>query len=133
MEILESSKRASRKGNADYFTGNVWMDEIAVGKEPSRVWFFRVSFEPSARTAWHTHPMGQVLHVLTGSGLVQKEGEPVRAIHPGDTVIIAPEERHWHGAAAGNTMVHLALQEADDSGATVKWMEHVTDGEYGAS
>jgi quercetin dioxygenase-like cupin family protein len=76
--------------------------------------------------------LGQVLHVLTGSGLVQKEGEPVRAIHPGDTVIIAPGERHWHGAAANNTMVHLALQEADDSGATVKWLEHVTDAEYNA-
>ena len=132
MEIVESSKRASRKGNADYFTGAVWMDEIAVGKEPSRVWLFRVAFEPGARTAWHTHPLGQVLHVLTGSGLVQKEGEPVRAIHPGDTVIIAPGERHWHGAAANNTMVHLALQEADDSGATVKWLEHVTDAEYNA-
>jgi quercetin dioxygenase-like cupin family protein len=132
MEIVESSKRASRKGEAEYFTGNVWVDEIVVGKEPSRVRLFRVSFEPSARTAWHTHPVGQVLHVLTGSGLVQKEGEPVRAIHPGDTVIIAPGERHWHGAAPGNTMVHLALQEADNTGATVKWLEHVTDAEYGA-
>jgi quercetin dioxygenase-like cupin family protein len=131
MEIVESGKQPSRRGEADYFTGSVWVDEVVVGKEPSRVRLFRVSFEPGARTAWHTHPVGQVLHVLTGSGLVQKEGERVQAIHPGDTVTIAPGERHWHGAAAGNTMVHLALQEADDTGATVKWMEKVTDAEYG--
>lgn len=132
MEIIGSKDRASRKGEAAYFTGSVWVDEIAVGAEPSRVRLYRVSFEPGARTAWHTHPLGQVLHVLTGSGLVQKQGEPVRAIHAGDTVTIEPGARHWHGAAPGNTMVHLAMQEVDDKGVGVVWLEPVTDGEYGA-
>lgn len=132
MEIVKSKDRASRKGEASYFTGNVWVDEIAVGAEPSRVRLYRVSFEPGARTAWHTHPLGQVLHVLTGSGLVQKEGEPIREIYPGDTVMIEPGARHWHGAAAGSTMVHLAMQEVDDKGVGVTWLEKVTDAEYGA-
>ena len=132
MKILSSKERASRKGPSDWFTGNVWLDEIAVGVEPSRLGFFRVSFEPGARTAWHTHPVGQTLHVLTGCGLVQLEGQPVQEIHPGDTVVIAPNERHWHGAAASNTMVHLAIQEADAQGVDVVWLEHVTDKEYTA-
>ena len=132
MEIVKSEDRTSRKGEASYFTGNVWVDEIAVGTEPSRVRLFRVSFEPRARTAWHTHPLGQVLHVLTGSGLVQKDGESIRKIHPGDTVMIEPGARHWHGAAAGNTMVHLAMQEVDDKGIGVTWLEQVTDAEYKA-
>jgi quercetin dioxygenase-like cupin family protein len=132
VEILKSSDRTSRKGEAAYFTGSVWVDEIAVGAEPSRVRLNRVSFSPGARTAWHTHPLGQVLHVLTGSGLVQKDGEAIREIHPGDTVMIEPGERHWHGAAPGNTMVHLAMQEVDDKGASVTWLEHVTDAEYSA-
>lgn len=132
MKIVSSKDRSSRKGEAAYFTGSVWVDEIAVGAEPSRVRLYRVSFEPGARTAWHTHPLGQVLHVLTGSGLVQKAGEPIQEIHPGDTVMIEPGARHWHGAAAGNTMVHLAMQEVDDKGVGVEWMEHVTDAEYNA-
>jgi quercetin dioxygenase-like cupin family protein len=133
MNILSTYERPSRKGRADYFTGNVWVDEIVVGAEPSRIRCFRVSFEPSARSAWHTHPLGQVLHVLSGSGLAQTEGQPVRAIHPGDTVIIAPNERHWHGAGPQNTMVHLALQEVDAQGVDVMWLEPVTDAEYGAT
>lgn len=132
MEIVRSSDRTSRKGEAAYFTGDVWVDEIAVGAEPSRARLFRVSFNPGARTAWHTHPLGQVLHVLTGSGLVQKDGEAIQEIHPGDTVMIEPGARHWHGAAAGNTMVHLAMQEVDAKGASVTWLEHVSDEEYGA-
>jgi quercetin dioxygenase-like cupin family protein len=132
VEIVKSKDRTSRKGEASYFTGNVWVDEIAVGAEPSRVRLYRVSFEPGARTAWHTHPLGQVLHVLTGSGLVQKEGEAIKEIYPGDTVMIEPGARHWHGAAAGNTMVHLAMQEVDDKGVGVTWLEKVTDAEYGA-
>lgn len=132
MKILSSKERPSRKGEAEYFTGNVWVDEIAVGAEPSRVRLYRVSFEPGARTAWHTHPLGQVLHVLTGTGLVQLEGESARQIHPGDTVMIEPGERHWHGAAPGNTMVHLALQEVDAIGVGVVWLEKVMDAEYTA-
>ncbi|HEX8710965.1 MAG TPA: cupin domain-containing protein [Terracidiphilus sp.] len=132
MKIITPSQRASRKGPDEWFTGKVWIDEIAVGEEPSRVRFARVSFEPGARTAWHTHPLGQVLHVLSGSGLVQLEGEQVQHIEPGDTVMISPNERHWHGAGPDNTMVHLALQEADAEGHQVRWMEKVTDAEYSA-
>ncbi len=130
MKILNSKDRASRKGPADWFTGNVWIDEIVVGIAPSQLRAFRVSFEPGARTAWHTHPVGQTLHVLTGHGLVQLEGQPIEEIHPGDTVVIAPNERHWHGAAASSTMVHLAIQEADAQGVDVVWLEHVADEEY---
>jgi quercetin dioxygenase-like cupin family protein len=132
MKIVTSKERPSRKGPAEWFTGNVWIEEIAVNPEPSRLRAFRVSFEPGARTAWHTHPVGQTLHVLTGSGLVQLAGQPVREIHPGDTVSIAPNERHWHGAGPGITMVHLAIQEADAQGVDVVWLEQVTDKEYAA-
>jgi quercetin dioxygenase-like cupin family protein len=132
MKILSSKARASRKGPVAWFTGNVFIDEVAVGAEPSRLRVFRVSFEPGARTAWHTHSVGQTLHVLAGSGLVQLEGQPVQEILPGDTVMIAPNERHWHGAGPGNTMVHLAMQEADAQGVDVVWLEPVTDGEYTA-
>jgi quercetin dioxygenase-like cupin family protein len=132
MKVVRSNERTSRKGPADYFTGTVWVDEILVGSAPLRLRAFRVSFEPGARTAWHTHPVGQTLHVLTGTGMVQLEGEGVQQIHPGDTVMIAPNERHWHGAAPGNTMVHLAMQEANAEGVDVVWLEHVTDQEYAA-
>jgi quercetin dioxygenase-like cupin family protein len=132
MKIQCGKERPSRKGRAEWFTGNVWIDEIAVGAEPSRMRAFRVSFEPGARTMWHTHPLGQVLHVLTGTGLVQLEGQPVQEIHPGDTVSIEPNERHWHGAGPATTMVHLALQEADAQGVDVVWLEPVTDQEYAA-
>ncbi len=130
MKIQSSNDRSSRKGPPEWFTGSVWIDEIAVAGKPSRLRAFRVSFAPGARTAWHTHPVGQVLHVLTGTGLAQVEGGPVRAIHPGDTVSFAPSERHWHGAGPGTTMVHLALQEADDQGIDVVWLDPVTDQEY---
>lgn len=132
MRILSSKERPSRKGPSEWFTGTVWIDEIAIGNEPSRLRVFRVSFEPGARTAWHTHPVGQTLHVLTGSGLVQLKGQPVREIHPGDTITIAPNARHWHGAAANHTLVHLAIQEADAQGVDVVWLEPVTDQEYRA-
>jgi quercetin dioxygenase-like cupin family protein len=132
VKIMSSKERPSRKGKPEWFTGNVWIDEIAVGSAPSRLRVFRVSFEPGARTAWHTHPVGQTLHVLTGSGLVQLEGQPIQEIHPGDTVIIAPGERHWHGAGPNNTMVYLAIQESDAQGVDVTWLEHVTDQEYTA-
>jgi quercetin dioxygenase-like cupin family protein len=110
----------------------VWIDEIVKGEEPSRVRLFRVTFAPGGRTAWHTHPLGQTLHVLSGCGLVQLDGEPVKTIEPGDTVFIAPGERHWHGAAPNFAMVHLSLQEADWKGVDVVWLEHVTDAEYNA-
>jgi quercetin dioxygenase-like cupin family protein len=130
MKVKSSAAAASRKGPAEWFTGTVWIDQIVEAEKPSRVRLARVSFEPGARTAWHTHPLGQVLHVLSGSGLVQEEGGPVREIHPGDTVEIPPHACHWHGAGPANTMVHLALQEANDEGVHVSWMEHVTDEQY---
>ena len=132
MKIVASSEKSSRKGPPEWFTGTVWFDEIPTNAEPSRVRSLRVSFEPGARTAWHSHPLGQVLHVLSGSGLVQSKDQPVRRIHPGDTVVIAPDEIHWHGAAPENTMVHLALHEANSEGVHVTWMEKVSDAEYAA-
>ncbi len=129
MDIHGISDRPSRKGPADYFTGTVWLDPIIEAPALARVRALRVSFEPGARTAWHTHPLGQTLHVLSGIGRVQAAGGPVREIRPGDTVWIAPGEKHWHGAGPEHGMVHLAFQEALDGNA-VAWMEHVTDADY---
>ena len=129
MDVIEAAARPSRRGPAEWFTGVVWIDEIAVCGPPSRVTFNRVTFEPGARTHWHTHPVGQVLHVLSGVGRVQKEGEPVRVLRPGDTAVIAPGERHWHGAAPDRLFVHLAVQEKE-GGSAVTWLEPVTDAEY---
>lgn len=130
MKIILTDARPTRKASPEWFTGDVFVDEIVRGEEPSRLRMFRVSFTPGARTTWHTHPVGQTLHVLAGSGLVQLEGGPIRPIRPGDTVMIAPGELHWHGAAPNNLMVHLALQEADARGVDVEWRQHVTDEEY---
>ena len=129
MKILTSEERSCRRGPADWFTGTVWLDEVVIAA-PARMKAFRVSFEPGARTAWHTHPLGQALHVLTGIGLVQLQGQPAQAIRPGDTVWIEPGEVHWHGAAPGHTMVHLAMQVADAEGVEVAWLAHVSDEEY---
>lgn len=130
MNIIHVEQRPTERGRSDYFTGTVWLDAIAAGQLPSRLRALRVSFEPGARTAWHTHPLGQVLHILSGVGRVQRAGEPVQTVKPGDTVIIQPDERHWHGAAPGHGMVHLAMQEADDKGNHATWFEHVADSEY---
>jgi quercetin dioxygenase-like cupin family protein len=130
MEIIGVEKRPTRRAPQEWFTGTVWMDPIAVREQPSRMRAVRVSFEPGARTAWHSHPLGQVIHILTGVGRVQSEDGPVRAVRAGDTVIFAPGERHWHGAAPGHGMVHLAMQEADDTGSDAAWMEHVSDADY---
>jgi quercetin dioxygenase-like cupin family protein len=129
MKITPAASTPTRRGNADWFTGTVWQDPVIDAPSPARVRAARVSFEPGARTAWHTHPLGQTLHVLQGVGRVQSFGGPVREIHPGDTVWIAPEEKHWHGAAPQNGMVHLAIHESLD-GTHVTWLEHVTDKEY---
>jgi len=130
MEIINAQARETRRGPAEWFTGTVWIDPVAVRAEPSRLRAARVSFEPGARTAWHTHPLGQVIHILTGVGRVQREGGPVHLVRAGDTVLFEPGERHWHGAAPGHTMVHLAMQEADDGGRDVTWLEHVADADY---
>ena len=132
MKILTNEMRSCRKGPEAWFTGTVWINEIVIGGAPARFQANRVAFEPGARTAWHTHPMGQALHVEAGLGRVQLKGGPVQEIRPGDSVWIEAGEEHWHGAAPGYTMVHLAIQEADAQGVNVVWLDKVTDEEYAA-
>ena len=132
MKILRSETLGCRRGPAEWFTGTVWIDDVVTAGAPARFNAARVSFEPGARTAWHTHPMGQALHVLTGVGRVQLAGEPAQVITAGDSVWIEAGERHWHGADASHTMVHLAIQEADQSGVNVVWLEHVSEQDYSA-
>lgn len=129
MEIRAANTITTKRAPADAFTGTVWHDPIIDAPAPARVRAARVSFEPGARTAWHTHPLGQTLHVLSGIGRVQTWSGPVREIRPGDTVWIPPGEKHWHGASPHAGMTHLAMQEALD-GSHVTWMEHVTDEQY---
>ena len=129
MDIHSARDRETRRGNADWFTGTVWQDPIIEAPAPARIRSGRVSFEPGSRTAWHTHPLGQTLHVVSGVGRVQTKGGPVLEIRAGDTVWIPPDEKHWHGAAPDTGMVHIAMQEALD-GKHVTWMEYVTDEEY---
>ena len=129
MDIYRNGSRPTRRGPADYFTGTVWLDPIVNAPAPARVAAARVSFEPGARTAWHTHPLGQTLYVVSGVGRVQKEGELVREIRAGDTVWIPPGEKHWHGAAPDHGMTHVAMQEAVD-GSAVEWLEQVSDADY---
>jgi quercetin dioxygenase-like cupin family protein len=132
MEVTRCGSTPTRRGPADYFTGTVWQDPIIEAPAPARIRGARVSFEPGARTAWHTHPLGQTLHVISGTGRVQTWGGPVQEIRAGDTVWIPPNEKHWHGAAPTTGMVHIALQEALD-GKHVEWMEHVSDEQYTAA
>ena len=129
MEIFAAGSRASRRMPAESFTGTVWQDPIIEAPGPARVRSARVSFEPGARTAWHTHPLGQTLHVVSGVGRVQLWGGPVREIRAGDTVWIPPNEKHWHGAAPNTRMVHIAFHEALN-GKHVEWMEQVSDKDY---
>jgi quercetin dioxygenase-like cupin family protein len=130
MDLHLAGSRASRRAPKEYFTGTVWQDPIIVTAAPARLVVNRVSFEPGARTNWHSHPFGQTLYVVAGLGLVQKEGEAVREIRPGDVVWIPPGEKHWHGGSPTNGMTHIAMQEALD-GNTATWMEPVTDAQYG--
>ncbi len=130
MNIYTANSRPTAAANPEYFTGTVLMDPIVTAPEPARVQVVRVSFLPGARTAWHSHPLGQTLHVVSGVGRIQKSGEPIQEILPGDTIWIAPGEKHWHGAAAQNAMSHIAIQEALD-GTYADWMDKVTDEEYG--
>ena len=131
MDLHPAGSRPSRRAPQEYFTGTVWQDPIIVAAAPARLVVNRVSFEPGARTNWHSHPFGQTLYVVAGLGLVQKEGEAVREIRPGDVVWIPPDEKHWHGGSPTNGMTHIAMQEALD-GNTATWMELVTDAQYGA-
>jgi quercetin dioxygenase-like cupin family protein len=130
MKITRSNSQASRKGPAEYFTGSVRVDSPFQGSAPARIGGAFVTFEPGARTAWHTHPLGQTLIITAGCGWVQTEGTPRDEVHPGDIVWIPPGEKHWHGAAAAIGMTHIAIAEALD-GKTVDWMEKVTDAQYG--
>jgi len=130
MEITRNSL-ATSAGPEEWFTGSVYIDQVAAPSAASRVSASCVHFTPGARTAWHTHPNGQTIWVVEGVGLCQRRGGPVEMIRPGDRVFFEPGEEHWHGAAAERFMVHVAMLEVDDAGTTATWGEHVTDGEYG--
>jgi quercetin dioxygenase-like cupin family protein len=129
MEIQRIGSQPSGKGPADWFTGVVRIDSRFQRSSPARVGGAVVTFEPGARTAWHTHPLGQTLIVTSGCGWVQREGGPVEEVRPGDVVWFEPGEKHWHGAAATTAMTHIAIAEALD-GKVVDWMEHVTAEQY---
>lgn len=129
MEIRRAGSQPSGKGPADYFTGNVRIDPLIKTEEPARVQGASVTFEPGARTAWHTHPLGQTLIVISGVGWAQRWGGPREEIRPGDVIWFAPGEKHWHGATASNGMTHIAVQEALN-GSPVDWLEQVSDQQY---
>lgn len=129
MNILRAGSRPSAKGPSDWFTGAVRIDPLFPVEAPSRVAANAVTFEPGARTAWHTHPLGQMLIVTAGCGSVQRWGGPIEIIRPGDVVRFEPGEKHWHGAGPETGLTHTAIQEALD-GKSVDWMEHVTDEQY---
>lgn len=131
MDIIRAGTTPSAKGPSDWFTGTVRIDPLFNPFDAERVQGAQVTFEPGARTAWHTHPLGQTLIVTAGLGLVQRQGGPIQEIRPGDVVWFAPNEKHWHGASATTAMTHIALQEVKN-GKVVDWMEQVTDAEYGA-
>lgn len=132
MDITRSGSQPPAKGSDEYFTGDVQIEPFFPPREPARVAGARVTFEASARTAWHMHPLGQHLIVTAGSGLAQRWGGPVEELRPGDVVWFPPGEKHWHGAAATTAMTHIAIQEQLD-GKTVEWMEKVSDEQYGGS
>jgi quercetin dioxygenase-like cupin family protein len=130
MEIKRSGTQPSAKGPAEWFTGTVRIDPLMNPPEPARVGMALVTFEPGARTAWHTHPLGQTLIVTAGCGSIQREGGPIEAIRPGDVVWIPPGEKHWHGATATTAVSHIAIAEKLN-GSPVDWMEHVADELFG--
>jgi quercetin dioxygenase-like cupin family protein len=129
VKIKKVGTEASGKGPADWFTGAVRIDSLFQAPDPARVAGASVTFEPGARTAWHTHPLGQTLVVTAGAGWVQREGGPIEDIRPGDVVWFEPGEKHWHGATSTTGMTHIAIQERLD-GKVVEWLEHVTDEQY---
>ena len=129
MEIKRNGSQPSNKGPADWFTGTVRIDPPFRGNDPARVAGASVTFEPGARTAWHTHPLGQTLIVTAGCGRAQRWGGPIEEIRPGDVVWFPPGEKHWHGAAPTTAMTHIAIQEQLD-GKAVDWLEKVSDEQY---
>nr|BBH92305.1 cupin [Thermogemmatispora argillosa] len=130
MEIRRGGSQPSQQGPAATFTGRVRIDPLFEAPSPARVRAASVTFEPGARTAWHSHPLGQILIVTAGCGRAQRWGGPVEEIRPGDVVWFAPGEKHWHGAAPTTAMTHIAIQEELD-GKVADWMEHVSDEQYG--
>lgn len=133
MKILSNAQRGCRRGPEVWFSGDVWLDMVVKGDLPSRLQAVLVTFTPGARTAWHTHPIGQTLYVVSGVGWAQRKGEAAQAIRPGDVVVFAPDEVHWHGAEARHTLVHLAMQESDADGENAVWGHQVTEAEYEAA
>ena len=129
MRIIEAGLKPTKKASSEYFTGVVWQDPIIEANAPARVHVLKVSFEPRARTAWHTHPLGQTLHIISGVGLVGLRNEAPKSIRAGDTVWIPPDEEHWHGASITNSMTHIAIQEALN-GNVANWLEKVSDADY---
>ena len=132
MEIKRIGSQPSAKGPSEWFSGIVRIDALFQPNEPSRVAGAAVTFEPGARTAWHTHPLGQTLIVTAGCGWVQRDGGVVEEVHPGDVVWFEPNEKHWHGATSKTAMTHIAIQE-NFNGKVVDWMEKVSDEQYGGS
>src|SRR5437763_10337204 len=132
MEIKRVGSQASAKGPAEWFTGHVRIDPLFQAPDPALVQGAAVTFEAGARTAWHTHPLGQVLIVTAGCGLVQRDGQSIEEIRPGDVVWFEPGEKHWHGASPRTAMTHIAIQESLD-GKAVEWLEHVSDQQYQAT
>lgn len=132
MKIQRAGSQPSAKGPPDWFTGTVRIDPLYPVDAPSVMAGNAVTFEPGARTAWHTHPLGQTLIITAGRGLVQKVGGPIETVLPGDVVRFAPNEKHWHGASADTAMTHIAIQESLDGNA-VEWMEQVSEAQYGAN
>jgi quercetin dioxygenase-like cupin family protein len=130
MRISRGGSQPSAKGSADWFTGTVRIDPLYGAEPPARAAANAVTFEPGARTAWHTHPLGQALIVTFGKGLAQRDGGPIEEIRAGDVAWFAPGEKHWHGATPSTAMTHIAIQEKLD-GKVVDWMEHVSDEQYG--
>lgn len=129
MKIVRSGSQASGKGPAQWFTGTVRIDPLFQPSGPARAAGNAVTFEPGARTAWHTHPLGQTLIITFGRGWAQREGGPIDEIQPGDVVCFEPGEKHWHGASPTAAMTHIAIQESLD-GKAVDWLEHVSDAQY---
>jgi quercetin dioxygenase-like cupin family protein len=129
VDIYRAGSKPTQKSSPDWFTGTVWQDPIVEAPEPARVRAVKVTFEPGARTAWHTHPLGQTLHLISGVGLIGLRDDHPKIINAGDTVWIPPNEEHWHGATPTNSMTHIAIQESMN-GSVANWLEKVADAEY---
>ncbi len=132
MAVIRAQQRPTKVAPEANFTGQVWQDEVIVGTQPSRMRATNVSFSPGARTAWHSHPVGQTLYCISGVGRLQLEGEQVHELRPGDTGVIPPNTRHWHGAASERFFIHLAMSETSEDGGGTEWFEKVSDADYNA-